>query len=41
MIREPDVTTDLFMQNKQPWRLIVNGRTSFGDRVRAEVWGGK
>ena len=32
MIREPiNGTTDMFTQNKQPWRLIVNGRTSFGD----------
>ena len=31
MIREPNGTTDMFTQNKQPWRPIVNGRTSFGD----------
>ena len=38
MIREPNGTTDIFTQNKQP-RPIVNGRTSFG--VRAEFLGGK
>ena len=31
MIREPNRTTELFTQNKQPWRLIVNGRTTFGE----------
>ena len=31
MIREPNGTTDMFTQNKQPWRPIVNGGTSFGD----------
>ena len=28
MIREPNGTTDMFTPNKQPWRPIVNGRTS-------------
>ena len=31
MIREPNGTMDMFTQNKQPWRPIVNGRTSFLD----------